>query len=141
MVDLALQRIELPQTKTGPRVVTLGDEATALLRAQIATLPADVQLVFPNRCRGNRPYRANYVWRMWHQAATAAGLRSFTFHDLKHHGATVALDGGASDRVLMALGGWKNSKQIERYASVNSRQVREAANSIARGLRHEHQAL
>lgn len=146
MVHLPQHLILLPSSKTGPRPVVLGDEAVGLLARQIARIPAEARYVFPKRPGGpyaraqvGQPYSRAHVSRVWRKAASAAGLRSFTFHDLKHHGATVALNNGASDAILMQLGGWKNAGQIRRYATAVAGRLREAANSIARGLRYDHE--
>ena len=48
--------------------------------------------LFPNPDGG--PYSRSQVSRVWHEAATAAGLTDFHFHDLRHHGATMALNAG-----------------------------------------------
>lgn len=136
MVRLDVGLILLPDTKTGPRAVVLGEEAALLLEAVLATMPADVTLVFGNRATG-QPYTRVHVSRVWRKAARAAGLQNFTFHDLKHHGASVAVNEGASDAVLMALGGWTRREQILRYAYVANTTLRAMANRIAGGM-HRH---
>jgi integrase len=133
MVHLEQGLILLPQTKTVPRAVILGDEARALLERQIWSVPADARLIFPNHT--GQPYSRVHITRVWRKAARAIGLRNFTFHDLRHHGTTVAVNAGASDRVIMALGGWKNPKQIERYGFAAGGTLRDMANKIAGGLR------
>jgi integrase len=51
--------------------------------------------------------------RLFCKAARGAGLRDFNFHDLRHHGATMALNRG-----FTALGGWKTERMMRRYAAV-----------------------
>lgn len=136
MIDLDQHVLFLPKTKTVPRPVVLGDEAIRLLADHLKTVPADSRYVFPSR-RGV-PFTRWTVSAVWRRAAVAAGLTGFTFHDLRHHGATVAATNGANDAALMALGGWSRPDQIRRYAAVASGRMREVANGIARGLQHEH---
>jgi len=44
--------------------------------------------------------------------------RTFHFHDLRHHGATMALNKGFTAPIVMALGGWKTERMMRRYAAV-----------------------
>jgi len=67
--------------------------------------------------RTGRPYTANHVSLSCRQAARACGLVDFHFHDLRHHGPTVAVNRGATAPVLMALDGWKSAAMVQRYAS------------------------
>jgi len=51
------------------------------------------------------PYSRVHVSRVWREAAKAAGLTDFHFHDLRHHGATTTLNAGFTAPAVMALGG------------------------------------
>ena len=64
-------------------------------------------------------------------AAQAAGLQDFHFHDLRHHGATVALNAGFPAPIVMALGGWKTERMMRRYAAVTDQTLRRAAEAVA----------
>ena len=81
--------------------------------------------LFPNPDGG--PYSRSQVSRVWHEAATAAGLTDFHFHDLRHHGETLALNAGFTASIMMALGGWKTKRMMRRYAAVTDRTLRAAA--------------
>ena len=61
----------------------------------------------------------------------ATGLRDFTFHDLRHDGATKALNRGFTTPILMALGGWSTEAMVKRYASVTDQTLRAAAEAVA----------
>ncbi len=74
------------------------------------------------------------VGEIWRKAARAAGLRDFHFHDLRHHGATMALNAGFTAPVVMALGGWKTERMMRRYAAVTDKTLRAAAEAVS-GLR------
>ncbi len=64
------------------------------------------------------PYSRVHVSRCWREAARACGLTDFTFHDLRHHGPTVAVNRGASVPILQQMGGWKSPAMVAHYASV-----------------------
>jgi len=51
-------------------------------------------------------------------------MQDFHFHDLRHHGATVALNVGFPAPIVMALGGWKSERMMRRYAAVTDRTLR-----------------
>jgi len=53
-----------------------------------------------------------------------------TFHCLRHTGATRALQGGASVRTVMKLGGWKDERMVMRYAHASDADVRAAVEII-----------
>jgi hypothetical protein len=82
-----------------------------------------------SRARTGAP-TCSYVGRVFRRAARAAGLRDFHFHDLRHHGATMALNAGFSAPIVMALGGWKTERMMRRYAAVTDGTLRRAAEAI-----------
>ena len=65
------------------------------------------------------------------KAARAAGLKDFHFHDLRHHGATMALNKGFTAPIVMALGGWKTERMMRRYAAVTDTTLRAAAEAVS----------
>lgn len=95
----------LPRAKGGARPVILSAEAQKILRIQLERHQSE--WVFPSR--QGQPYDRSYVGRVFRKAARAAGLKDFHFHDLRHHGATMALNLGFTAPIVMALGGWKPS--------------------------------
>ena len=78
-----------------------------------------------------RPYERSYVGRVFQRAARSAGLRDFHFHDLRHHGATMALNRGFTAPIVMALGGWKTERMMRRYAAVTDQTLRAAAEAVS----------
>ena len=50
-----------------------------------------------------QPFNRRSVDRMFRKASRAAGLRDFHFHDLRHRGATMALNKGFTAPIVMAL--------------------------------------
>ena len=86
-------------------------------------------MVFPNQ--DGRPYGRMYVSSVFRDASRAVGLRDFRFHDLRHHGATMALNAGFTAPIVMALGGWKSERMMRRYAAVTDETLRRAAEAVA----------
>jgi integrase len=78
-----------------------------------------------------RPYGRSAVSRAFRRAARATGLQDFHFHDLRHHGATMALNRGFTAPIVMALGGWKSEKMMRRYAAVTDQTLRAAAEAVS----------
>jgi len=128
-VDLGQGVVILPRTKTTPRHVVLSGEARAILARALEV--AKGKHVFPNP--DGQPFSRHYVGKVWRTAARAAGLVDFHFHDLRHHGATMALNSGFTAPIVMALGGWKSEKMMRRYAAVTDKTLRAAAEAVSGG--------
>lgn len=131
-LDLAHGLLVLPRTKTVPRQVVLSAEAQAVLVAALRR-PSPHGWVFPNP--EDRPYSRVHISRLFRRAAQRIGLanapRSWTFHDLRHHAASVALNAGFSGQVVKDLGGWKSEAMMRRYAALTSETLRTAAEAVA----------
>jgi integrase len=119
--------IMLPRAKGGARPVILSGDAQKILHGQLVAHEGD--WVFPGP--SGSPYERNYVGRVFRRAARAAGLKDFHFHDLRHHGATMALNKGFTAPIVMALGGWKTERMMRRYAAVTDQTLRAAAEAVA----------
>jgi len=118
----------LPRAKGGSRQVVLSYEAQQILVKQLAS--HQWEYVFANPATG-RPYSRVHVGRVFREAARAVGLVDFRFHDLRHHGATVALNSGFTAPTVMALGGWKTERMMRRYAAVTDKTLRAAAEAVS----------
>lgn len=127
-VSLAQGVIVLPRTKTGPGSVVLSAEAQQLLQAVMES--HDSPWVFPNPGTG-LPYSRSRISARWHKAAIEAGLVDFHFHDLRHHGATMALNAGFGASIVMALGRWSSERMMRRYAAVTDTTLRAAAEAVS----------
>lgn len=80
------------------------------------------------------PFSSAGSFRNWFKARChEAGLPHCTAHGLRKAGATIAADGGASERELMAMYGWERSSTAEVYtkAADKKRLARAAAERIA----------
>jgi integrase len=117
----------LPQAKAGARPVILSDAARKILLQQLEAHGRE--WVFPNP--DGRPWSRHYVSHVFRKAARIAGLKDFHFHDLRHHGATMALNKGFTAPIVMALGGWKTERMMRRYAAVTNQTLRAAAEAVS----------
>jgi integrase len=126
-VDLDQGVILLPRAKTGPRPVILSEAARAIVAAQLGK--HDRPWVFPNA--DGAPYSGVHVSRVFRHATRRLGLRDFHFHDLRHHGATRALNSGFTAPIVMQLGGWKTERMMRRYAAVTDATLRRAAEAVS----------
>jgi integrase len=126
-VHLGQGVIMLPRAKAGARPVMLSESARKLLHAQLEA--QDGPWVFPKP--NGRPYSREQVGKAFRRAARAAGLKDFRFHDLRHHGATMALNKGFTAPIVMALGGWKTERMMRRYAAVTDQTLRAAAEAVS----------
>jgi integrase len=127
MVHLEQGVVLLPEAKAGARPVVLSEAARKILQQQLEGHRSE--WVFPNA--DGRPFGRSYVSKVFRQAARAAGLRDFHFHDLRHHGATMALNKGFTAPIVMALGGWKTERMMRRYAAVTDATLRAAAEAVS----------
>jgi integrase len=127
MVHLEQGVVLLPKAKAGARPVVLSQDAQKILRHQLEA--QDTPWVFPGP--DGAPYSRVHVSRVFRKAARAAGLRDFHFHDLRHHGATMALNAGFTAPIVQALGGWKTERMMRRYAAVTDATLRAAAEAVS----------
>jgi integrase len=127
MVHLDQGVILLPRAKGGARQVILSRPAQVLLRHALVSHMSE--WVFPNPA--GDPYSREQIGRVFRRATRAAGLRDFHFHDLRHHGATMALNAGFTAPIVQALGGWKTERMMRRYAAVTDETLRRAAEAVA----------
>jgi integrase len=118
----------LPQAKAGARPVILSEAARKIVQGQLQAHPG-AELVFPGP--GGRPYSREQIGKVFRRATRAAGLKDFHFHDLRHHGATMALNKGFTAPIVMALGGWKTERMMRRYAAVTDQTLRAAAEAVS----------
>ena len=127
MVRLEQGAVMLPQAKAGARAVLLSQDAQKILQRQLES--HEKPWVFPSP--EGVPYGRSYISKVFRTAARGAGLKDFHFHDLRHHGATMALNAGFSAPIVMALGGWKTERMMRRYAAVTDRTLRAAAEAVS----------
>jgi integrase len=118
----------LPRAKAGARPVILSAAAQKIIRQQLEGHP-DSAWVFPGA--HGRPLSRVQISRVFRRGTRGAGLKDFHFHDLRHHGATMALNKGFTAPIVMALGGWKTERMMRRYAAVTDKTLRAAAEAVS----------
>ncbi len=108
------------------RLDRLSKELLALLRQwwkarprrHDAKVPAQRRWLFPGR-RSGRPITTRQFNRLFHEAATAAGItKPVTLHSLRHSFATHLLERGTDIRVIQALLGHDKLDTTARYTRV-----------------------
>jgi integrase len=133
-VKLDHGRLELPDSKTGKRVVPLGAAAITLLR----TLPRELEnpYVLPGRKEGKHLIG---IQRIWRRVRKLAQLEDVRLHDLRHSFATVAVNSGDSLFLVGKVLGHKQARTTERYAHSQIDPLKavadRTADSIAKALR------
>lgn len=133
-VDLDRQIAKLPISKTGQKVVVLGDGAVELLKG----LPRveGSELVFPSSAGGDIPISLQKVWA---KVRNRAGLSDLRLHDLRHNFASTAVSSGHSLYLVGKLLGHTQPQTTQRYAHIADNPLREAANivsiSVGQGLK------
>lgn len=127
--DVRGNRLKLRDSKTGPRVVWLGDEARAL----IAGLPRhkNIPWLFWSP-RYRKPWRT--IDHYWHEIRAEAGLRSVRLHDLRHTFASHAAMNKETLPMIGRLLGHANPQSTARYAHLDDEHVLDAAEQIGAAI-------
>jgi len=125
------------RTKTGkPFGVALSDEAVEILKECSRWWP-DGDRVFQY---DGKPI-ANFRTGAFLKAAKRAGLQGLRWHDLRHTGASWAVQSGVTLQELMVLGNWKSYRSVLIYAHLAPSNQATAAQavgtSVAQALRRK----
>ena len=121
--------IELPDAKTGGRVVPLGPEA----RAVLAALPREEDN--PWVIRGRLPgSHITDLQRPWRRIRARAGLEDVRIHDLRHSYASRALALGESLTMIGKLLGHTQVQTTARYAHLARDSIQNAAARITQSI-------
>ena len=125
-VDLEAGELRLPDTKTGAKVVHLGDPAIAVLRG----LPRndDNPWVITGRKPGSHLTDLQHPWR---RIRARAGLNDVRLHDLRHSFASGGLLVGEGLPMIGKLLGHTQVQTTARYAHLANDPLKAAANRIA----------
>ena len=125
-VDLEAGELCLPDTKTGPRTITLSPEAASVL-ARIPRLP-DNPFAIPGKIQGKAMRNLNDPWDI---VCERAGLEDMRLHDCRHSYASRALALGESLPMIGRLLGHTQVETTARYAHLAQDSVRESAVRVA----------
>lgn len=97
----------------------LSNEALRVLKAVRPLVPGD-------RVFGQE----NLYTAAFRKAAKRAGLEGLRWHDLRHTGASWAVQSGVTLPELMVLGGWKSYRMVLRYAHLAPSNAASAAQKV-----------
>jgi integrase len=124
-IDWTVGVLTIHETKAGERrrVPMNSVMQTLFTGMKDAGKPAPTDQVFPHDHR--------YLRRAFAKAVDRAGLAPFQFHDLRHTFASRLAMNGANDRTLMALGGWKSPRMLDRYAHLSPAHLWQAIEGLA----------
>ena len=125
-VDLEAGELRLPDTKTGPRTITLSPEAVLVL-SRIPRLP-DSPFVIPGKIKGKPMRNLNDPWDI---VCERAGLDDMRLHDCRHSYASRALALGESLPTIGRLLGHTQVETTARYAHLAQDSVRGSAVRVA----------
>ena len=123
-------RLELADSKTGPRTVLLNAEARAILdrrMRQTASPWVFPSLSDPSRSRAREP-------RLWDRVRREAGIEDVRLHDLRHTVASQAAMNGVPLPVVARLLGHSNVRMTMRYAHVGDRETEAAAERVGQTI-------
>ena len=125
-VDIDAGELRLPDTKTGAKVVHLGDPAIAVLRGIEGQ--EDNPWVIAGRKSGSHLTDLQHPWR---RIRERAGLKDVRIHDLRHSFASGGLLVGEGLPMIGKLLGHTQVQTTARYAHLANDPVKLAANRIA----------
>ena len=114
--------MRLPETKTGPRTISLSPEAAQVLAA-IPRVDGNPHVI-PGRIKGKAMRNLNDPWDI---ICERAGLEDMRIHDARHSFASRALALGESLPMIGKLLGHTQVETTARYAHLAEDSVRESA--------------
>lgn len=126
-VNFERKFLDLPDSKTGRKVVYLSEGALEVLRA----LPKVGTYVILGK-QTDKP--RSDLKRPWERISRHAGIEDVRLHDLRHTFASVQVQRGASLPMIGALLGHKSTSTTARYAHLADDPLRRALNAGSEGL-------
>lgn len=129
-IDFAKMRANLPDSKTGKKVLQLAEPVLVIL-ANLNARKAQGGFVVRGGDGKDPELKLVNIKDPWAVVRYAAGLNDVRIHDLRHAFASVAVGSGMSLPVLGALLGHKDPKTTQRYAHLANDPLRLAANDVA----------
>jgi len=121
--------LRLPDSKTGAKVVHLGQPAIELLKA--AERIEDNPWVITGTLEGKR---LSDLQPFWQRVRARAGLKDARIHDLRHTFASTAVAAGQGLPMIGKLLGHTQVQTTARYAHLAADPVKSAADSVANSL-------
>lgn len=128
-IDFTDKVLRLPDSKTGAKVVHLGQPAIELLKA--AERIEDNSWVITGTLEGKR---LSDLQPFWQRVRARAGLKDARIHDLRHTFASTAVAAGQGLPMIGKLLGHTQVQTTARYAHLAADPVKNAADSVAGSL-------
>lgn len=128
-VDFTDKVLRLPDSKTGAKVVHLGQPAIELLKA--AERIEDNSWVITGTLKGKR---LSDLQPFWQRVRARAGLKDARIHDLRHTFASTAVAAGQGLPIIGKLLGHTQVQTTARYAHLAADPVKNAADAVASSL-------
>jgi integrase len=121
------RKLKLTDSKTGPRIVWLGQEARAVLEA------------FPRGKKNQRVFTFDVVPRsaldwFWRKLRTEAGLDDVRLHDLRHNYASLAARSSETLPMIGSLLGHRHVSTTARYAHLDDGVLLEATTLVGQSI-------
>jgi integrase len=130
---MTLQALRLPDSKTGAKVVHLGQPAVEVLR-KIERVEKNPRVIV-----GSKPNaRLTDLQPFWQRVRAHAGLKDVRIHDLRHTFASTAVASGQGLPMIGKLLGHTQVQTTARYAHLAADPIKQAVESVAASL---HSAL
>ena len=123
-------RIELADSKTGPRTVMLNSEARAILDRRLRQ--TDSPWVFPSVKDPSRPQYHGLP--LWYAVRREAGIEDMRLHGLRHTVASQAAMNGVPLPVVARMLGHSDVSMTMRYAHVGDREIEAAAERVGQAI-------
>ena len=123
-------RLELVDSKTGPRTVLLNGPAREIVERRMAQ--GTGPWLFPSVRDPSRPQCRGLP--LWYRARREAGIGDVRLHDLRHTVASQAAMNGVPLPVVARLLGHSNVRMTMRYAHVGDREVEAAAERVGQAI-------
>ena len=120
----------LPDSKTGPRAVPLGEAARALIEALPGARDPDAFL-FSRHAEGREIWILTNCWRA---VCADAKLGRLRLHDLRHSAASQAVMAGENLPLVGKLVGHRRHRTTANYAHPADAHLVEAAEQVGRNI-------
>jgi integrase len=125
-VDLENNCLRLPETKTGAKVVPLGESAIELL-SSLLRIHGNPYVLPGNKGNGHLVG----LPKSWAKIREKAKLNDVRLHDLRHSFATIAISGGDSLFLVGKVLGHRQAKSTEIYAHAQADPIHAVANKAS----------
>ncbi len=125
-IDLTEKVLRLPDSKTGAKVVHLGQPAIELI--ETAKRVTDNPWIITGTLEGKR---LSDLQPFWQRVRSRAGLKDVRIHDLRHTFASTAVASGQGLPMIGKLLGHTQVQTTARYAHLAAEPVKVAADAVA----------